>query len=162
MYLACCFLLIFLPSFDVKLHNLNQSLQVSQPLFSPWKFSACFFLPCLTDKYVSFNKVKSFLKSDLLKKQDSYSKLKVQLNRLKNVQVVLQHWCKMSWKAMLCVLLPTFKLVLQQIRLLPVAERCCRSTLGKCAKLLFYLFCSNVSKQVVCFCWPLLNRNFLK
>ena len=53
---------------------------------------------------------------------------------------------------MLCVLLPTFKLVLQQTRLLPVAERCCRSTLGKCAKLLFYSFCSNVSKQVVCFC----------
>ena len=56
MYLASCFLLIFLPSFDVNLHNLNQSLQVSQPLISSSFLFILFFLPCLTYKYVSFNK----------------------------------------------------------------------------------------------------------
>ena len=39
----------------------------------------------------------------------------------KNVQLVLQHFCKMSGKVMLNVLPPTFKPVLQQIRLLQVA-----------------------------------------
>ena len=39
----------------------------------------------------------------------------------KNVQLVLQHFCKMSGKVMLSVLPPTFKPVLQQIRLLQVA-----------------------------------------
>ena len=39
----------------------------------------------------------------------------------KNVQLVLQHFCKMSEKVMLSVLPPTFKPVLQQIRLLQVA-----------------------------------------
>ena len=39
----------------------------------------------------------------------------------KNVQLVLQLFCKMSGKVMLSVLLPTFKPVLQQIRLLQVA-----------------------------------------
>ena len=40
----------------------------------------------------------------------------------KNVQLVLQHCCKMSWIAMLCVLPPSFKPVLEQIRLLQVAR----------------------------------------
>ena len=39
----------------------------------------------------------------------------------KNVQLVLQLFCKMSGKVMLSVLPPTFKPVLQQIRLLQVA-----------------------------------------
>ena len=39
----------------------------------------------------------------------------------KSKQLVLQHCCKRSWIAMLRVLPPTFKLVLQQTRLLQVA-----------------------------------------
>ena len=39
----------------------------------------------------------------------------------KNVQLVLQLFCRMSGKVMLSVLPPTFKPVLQQIRLLQVA-----------------------------------------
>ena len=42
-----------------------------------------------------------------------------------NVQLVLQHCCKTSWKAMLRVLLASFELVLQQIRLLQIAKSCC-------------------------------------
>ena len=39
----------------------------------------------------------------------------------KNVELVLQRFCQMSGKVMLSVLPPTFKPVLQQIRLLQVA-----------------------------------------
>ena len=39
----------------------------------------------------------------------------------KNLQLALQHFCRMSGKVMLSVLPPTFKPVLQQIRLLQVA-----------------------------------------
>ena len=41
-------------------------------------------------------------------------------------QLVWQHCCKKSWKAMLLVLPSTFKPILQQIRLLQVAKSYCR------------------------------------
>ena len=40
----------------------------------------------------------------------------------KTVQLVLQHCCKTSWKAMLLVLLASFKPIFQQIRLLKGCE----------------------------------------
>ena len=69
------------------------------------------------------------------------------------MQVVLQHCCKLSWKAMLCILPPTFKsmsynksgcCLLQKV----VADQ------PAMRKIAFYSFCGNVSKQVVCFCCP--------
>ena len=59
-----------------------------------------------------------------------------------NIQLVLQHCCK----AMLYVLLPTFKSVNNLIY--------CKTGLMwvvKCAASLFNSFCSNVAGQVVCF-----------
>ena len=153
MYLACCFLLIFLPSY--------QSLQVSQPLFSSSFLFVCFFF-CFafkTYKYMSFNKVKSFLKSGLLKKQYSYSKLKVRLNRLKK-------------RASCFATLLQIELKGDVVRFITYVQTClttnqvvasCRKMLQinlQCAKSLFYSFCSSVSKQVVCFCCPFKLQTF--
>ena len=85
------------------------------------------------------------------------------------VQLVLQHCCKTSWKAMLRGLLPRFKPLSQQIRLLQVAwiltsdwinytgvtqYKEVTSLTAKGATSLFNPFCSSVAKQDACSCYP--------
>ena len=67
----------------------------------------------------------------------------------KNVQLVLQHCCKTSWKAMVRVLPLTFKPFNNMI--------CCKTGLVwvvKRATSLFNSFCSKVARQVVRFLLP--------
>ena len=64
----------------------------------------------------------------------------------KNIQLVMQHYCKTSWKAMLCVLPLSSKPVNNLI--------CCRTGLMWVVKRGTWprnSFCSNVANQVACF-----------
>ena len=75
--------------------------------------------------------------------------VKLHLTKSKNVQLVLQHCCKMSWIAMLRILPPMFKPVNNLI--------CCQTGLMrvvKCTTLLFNSFWSKLQDKLHIFCSP--------